>query len=299
MTTPLLSIIIPTHNRPHLLPRAVESALAQTLESIEVIVVDDASTEPVQLPDHPRLRVIRLETSHGGAGARNVGTAAAQGRWVTYLDDDDRLLPHMAALSLAALEQATVPPPIAVISGIEVVNPQGKMVKVRLPPSLSPKGANFSLEELEAGRSYNTKQTMVVERVVIQQMGGWDAAFRSRVHTELFLRLNQVCSIVGLATATYQLYEHAEVRVSSNLSLRRDSFRQLVTKHDALFRAHPHRFAELVYEHGLILFRAGQYKDALASLCWAIQINPGRALYRFCASCWQTLDDYVLTALRA
>lgn len=51
MNNPLLSIIIPTYNRPHLLPRAVNSALAQTLEDIEVIVVDDASPEPVQLPE--------------------------------------------------------------------------------------------------------------------------------------------------------------------------------------------------------------------------------------------------------
>ncbi len=49
MNNPLLSIIIPTYNRPHLLLRAVNSALAQTVEDIEVIVVDDASPEPVQL----------------------------------------------------------------------------------------------------------------------------------------------------------------------------------------------------------------------------------------------------------
>ncbi|MGC1393766.1 MAG: glycosyltransferase family 2 protein, partial [Coleofasciculaceae cyanobacterium] len=100
MSKPLLSIIIPTHNRPQLLVHAVNSALEQTINDLEVIVVDDASTEPVNLPDHPRLRVIRLTKSHGGAGARNVGTKEANGRWIMYLDDDDRLLPQMAALSL-------------------------------------------------------------------------------------------------------------------------------------------------------------------------------------------------------
>ena len=99
MSYPQLSIIIPTRNRPHLLPLAVESALGQTFSDLEVIVVDDASTQKAQLPQDSRLRVIRLEQWRGGAGARNVGTEAAQGRWVTYLeDDDDCLLPQMAVI---------------------------------------------------------------------------------------------------------------------------------------------------------------------------------------------------------
>lgn len=103
MVHPQLSIIIPTHNRPHLLIAAVQSALNQTYADLEVVVVDDASTEPVQLPENPRLRVIRLEKSVGGAGARNVGTREARGRWVTYLDDDDYLLPHMADKDTSAM----------------------------------------------------------------------------------------------------------------------------------------------------------------------------------------------------
>ncbi|MCX7595406.1 MAG: glycosyltransferase, partial [Fischerella sp.] len=96
MANPLLSIIIPTHNRPHLVGRAVKSALEQTVEDFEVIVVDDGSTQPPELPSDRRLRLLRHEQSRGGAAARNTGTEAACGRWVTYLDDDDLLLPHMA-----------------------------------------------------------------------------------------------------------------------------------------------------------------------------------------------------------
>lgn len=127
MSAPLLSIIIPTHNRPHLLPKAVQSALRQTLTDLEVIVVDDASAEPVQLPAHPQLRLIRLSSPRGGAGARNVGTEAARGRWITYLDDDDCLLPHMAQVSLEALQQSTLPPPVGVISGLEIITPKARL----------------------------------------------------------------------------------------------------------------------------------------------------------------------------
>lgn len=280
MSKPLLSIIIPTHNRPQLLVHAVNSALEQTINDLEVIVVDDASTEPVNLPDHPRLRVIRLTKSHGGAGARNVGTKEANGRWIMYLDDDDRLLPQMAALSLEALEKTTLPPPVAVLSGIEVVSAAGEVISTRLPPPVRPLGAHFSLEELETGCSYNTKQTMVVERQVIEQIGGWDEAFRSRVHSELFLRLNPVCSILGLPMVTYRLYTHEGVRVSSNSSLRQESFERLVDKHRGLFKAHPKMFANFVYEHACTSYRFGQKGAAFSSLCWALQLDPRHTLSR-------------------
>jgi glycosyltransferase involved in cell wall biosynthesis len=274
MNTPLLSIIIPTHNRPHLLPRAVQSALEQTFEDIEVIVVDDASTEKAQLPEHPKLRIIHLPTQQGGAAARNVGTEAARGRWITYLDDDDRLLPHMAATSIEALQRTDLPEPIAVISGIEVVNSQGHVTSTRLPPSMRLRGAHFALEELEPGRSYYTKQTLVVERQMMQNIGGWDETFRSRVHSELFLRLNPACSILGLPIVTYQLYSHEGVRVSGNPALRQESFQQLISKHRVLFSAHPKMFANFVYEHALTSLQLGQPRAALLHFLWALQIHP-------------------------
>lgn len=286
MSNPLISIIIPTHNRPNLLPRAVESALAQTLDDFEVIVVDDASTEPVQLPEHPRLRLIRLDQSHGGAGARNVGTKAAQGRWITYLDDDDRLLPHMAAVSLDALSQTQLPTPVGVISGIEVVDAEDKVISKRLPPPLRPKGAHFSLEKLEPGKSYNTKQTLVVERDVILKIGSWDEAFRSRVHSELFFRLNPVCSILGLPTITYQLYAHQENRVSRNPTLRQESFNRLVRKHQSLFKAHPRMFANFILEDARKHYEMGQPGVAMSHLFWAMRIHP-RYTIRKVTNEWQ------------
>jgi glycosyltransferase involved in cell wall biosynthesis len=277
---PQLSIIIPTRDRPQLLPRAVKSALSQTITDLEVIVVDDASTQPPDLSPDPRLRVIRLSTSRGGAGARNVGTEAAQGRWIAYLDDDDCLLPQLAAVSLEALAKATLPPPVAVISGIDVVDDAGKTLETRLPPPSRPRGCHFALEALEPGKSYNTKQTLVVEREVILQLGGWDEAFRSRVHTELFLRLNPVCSIVGLPIVTYQLYEHPGARVSRNSNLRQESFQRLVRKHEAIFRAHPQTYANFVYDHARMLYRMGQKPQALSSVLWAVQIDPLRTIKR-------------------
>ena len=131
--SPRLSVVIPTRNRHAVLGGAVESALNQSLPGVEVIVVDDASSPPVELPGHPRLRVLRLEEWGGLSAARNAGATAAAGRWVTFLDDDNRLLPDMAERSLAALAESGLPPPVAVVSAVEMVGEGGRVLDRRIP----------------------------------------------------------------------------------------------------------------------------------------------------------------------
>ncbi|TVP59428.1 MAG: glycosyltransferase family 2 protein [Nodularia sp. (in: Bacteria)] len=282
MPYPLLSIIIPTYNRPQLLPRAVKSALAQTLEDIEVIVVDDASNQPVNLPAHPQLKIIRLSKNGGTAAARNIGAKTARGRWITYLDDDDELLPHMAQVSLEALSNTTLSKPVAVLSSLEVVNQDGKFVSQRIPPTL-PRGSHFFLEEIESGMSFFSKQTLVVEREIFLSIGGYDESFTSRVHTEMFLRLNPICSILGLSTVSYRLYIHDGPRISRDPLLRQVNFERLVYKHKSLLLQHPQAFAQFLYEHAVRSFELGQKRAALATLLWALQLAPKNTLLRVLA----------------
>lgn len=272
MKEPLLSIIIPTYNRPYLLLNAVKSALSQTKEDLEVIVVDDASTKPFELPEHPHLRIIRQPENRGGSAARNLGAKLAKGRWITYLDDDDQLLPHMAQVALEALANTTLPKPVVLLGGLEVVR-RDDIVQTRIPPTLI-KGSHFCLEEIEPGKSFHTKQTMVVERKVLLEIGGFDESFTSRVHTELFLRLNPVCSILGLPLVTYRLYEHEGDRVSSNPLLRQRNFKRLLSKHKQLFEAHPKMFANFIYDHAITSYKLGQRQAALKSISWAMRLHP-------------------------
>lgn len=97
---PIVSIVIPTHNRSNLVTRAVHSALNQSFKDLEVIVVDDASKDntPALIKiiadgDH-RVHYIRNENPCGGGGARNIGIQNARGRYVAFLDDDDEWLPR-------------------------------------------------------------------------------------------------------------------------------------------------------------------------------------------------------------
>lgn len=96
--TPLVSAVIPTRNRPHLLAGAIRSALRQTWLNIEVIVVvdgpDPETAAYLETLTDPRLRAVYLPEPCGGSDARNAGVRMARGEWVALLDDDDEWLPE-------------------------------------------------------------------------------------------------------------------------------------------------------------------------------------------------------------
>jgi glycosyltransferase involved in cell wall biosynthesis len=107
---PLLSVVIPTRNRPQLLGEALRSLAEQTLHNWEAIVVDDASTEAAKSADvarccDSRVRVIHHATRQGGSAAKNTGLRAATGRLITFLDDDDLLAPEYLARASDLLQR--------------------------------------------------------------------------------------------------------------------------------------------------------------------------------------------------
>jgi glycosyltransferase involved in cell wall biosynthesis len=99
---PLISVVIPTINRPQLVTEAVDSALRQSLREIEVIVVvdgpDEETLRALRLIHDPRLRVLTRPENVGVGGARNAGIDDARGRWIALLDDDDEWIPQKLAI---------------------------------------------------------------------------------------------------------------------------------------------------------------------------------------------------------
>jgi glycosyltransferase involved in cell wall biosynthesis len=114
--TPTVSVVIPTLNRPDLVIRAAQSALAQTVDDIEVLVVvdgpDDQTRTVLGAVGDARLRVVGLSERGGAPNARNVGAREARAPWTALLDDDDEWLPNKLEVQLAVADRAPVAQPI-------------------------------------------------------------------------------------------------------------------------------------------------------------------------------------------
>jgi glycosyltransferase involved in cell wall biosynthesis len=104
-----LSVVIPTRNRAYLVGEAIESALCQRKDKVEVIVVDDASTddttEVLARNFGSQIHLLRMPTRRGAGAARNAGVRVANGELVAFLDDDDLWLPGKLDAELRVFER--------------------------------------------------------------------------------------------------------------------------------------------------------------------------------------------------
>jgi glycosyltransferase involved in cell wall biosynthesis len=137
-SVPDVSVVIPTRFRPDLVTRAVLSVLAQTIDTIEVIVVidgpDDQTRAKLEALRDPRVRVVMLDETGGAPNARNVGVNNAQGAWTAFLDDDDEWLPHKLEVQLAVAKGARSGAPI-VASRLLNRTPRAESVMPRRLPA--------------------------------------------------------------------------------------------------------------------------------------------------------------------
>lgn len=112
MNAPLVSVVMPLFNGESYVREAIDSVLAQTQADLELIVVDDcssdASARAVASYADPRIRLLSHERNKGAAQARNTAIAAARGRYIAFLDADDVWLPHKLEEQIGFMETAHV-----------------------------------------------------------------------------------------------------------------------------------------------------------------------------------------------
>jgi glycosyltransferase involved in cell wall biosynthesis len=183
---PSVSIVIPAYNASATVRASVDSVLAQAVEDLEVIVVDDGSkddtTEVARAIDDPRVKVIEQRNA-GPSAARNAGLAAARGRYVGFLDADDLWLPTKLVRQLHWLDAH--PDVKAVQTGVFFVNDALEVVSVRrCRPSHDPLLQTLRFQNLPAFPS-----TVVAERSCLMEIGGFDTSLAILEDWNLALQL--------------------------------------------------------------------------------------------------------------
>lgn len=173
---PAVSVVIPTYQRIATLRAAIDSVLAQTMGDVELIVVDDGSTdgtaEAVRSLAEPRLVLLRHETNRGAAAARNTGIAAARGGWVALLDSDDVWTPDKLARQLARLRAA--PDPVGAATTDFVLSRNGGASRVARHQRPAPTWLDTLLDSCPVSPG----TTLMARREVFATVGPLDETLR-------------------------------------------------------------------------------------------------------------------------
>lgn len=179
----LVSVVIPCYNQDRFLPEAIESVLAQTHSPVEIIVVDDGSPDTTSevAERYPTVRCIRQQ-NQGLPGARNTGLRESRGKFLMFLDADDRLTAKAVQAHLECF--AAHPDAGFVVGDIDRIHEDGSFEFAPRWPVLT---ANFYEELLKANHVANTIAVMF-RRTVLETVGNFDRSLSAAEDYEMLLR---------------------------------------------------------------------------------------------------------------
>lgn len=185
MTTELVSVVLPTHNRAGTIERAVRSVLAQSHEELELIVVDDASDDGTHAAlarvRDPRMRVLRNPQRLGVSASRNRGAGEARGRWIAFQDSDDEWRIEKLSRQLAA----AAPEAVLVLCGNLYVNDATHSFR-----GVASREAVVDITSQVIVRIPGA-QCFMLRRADFLEAGGFDTGMNCFEDWELALRLSQ------------------------------------------------------------------------------------------------------------
>ena len=186
LLNPKISVIIPTYNHAQYLPDSIQSALSQTLKPLEVLVVDDGSTDNTA-EVVARYPVTHLRPPHGGLSAtRNVGMRESKGDWVALLDADDIWLPEKLELQAKAIQNQAF-----CYCATKMFYRDGHEESRTFYPDTEVKTVL---------RHHNCidPSAVLVRKDVLLRIGGFNEHMPAGEDWEAWLKLGRVCEFVGI-----------------------------------------------------------------------------------------------------
>lgn len=296
---PIVSVVMPVYNVEAYVAEAIESVLAQTFADFELIIVDDGgndgSLEICRSFDDARIRIIS-QTNRGLAGARNTGIIESRGRYVAFLDSDDRWLPEKLALHVIHLDNN---PEIGLsFSPSWFIDAEGRRMRLRQTPKLS----HISSADIFCRNPVGNGSAPVIRREALETVAfdhhskasrSWyfDETLRQSEDIEMWLRLAVAGGVrfAGIAPALteyrvgggglssqvvrqYQAWEEVVARLSSYAA-------DFATKHAARARSYQLRYlarrAVQLGDHSMALTLL---REAMASSIRPLLEEPSKTL---------------------
>lgn len=194
---PQVSVIIPTYNRDEILPRAIESVLKQQYDNFEMLIVDDGSddgtAEIANSYNDDRIKLFSHRVNKGTAAARNTGIGHASGEYIAFLDSDDEWLPHKLTNQISNLSGGSG----GIIGAYSSISDKDRSVRRESTVSDFRENVDVKAGEELLGEiltfqtGLSPGSTLIVERDVVTEIGGFDETFDKKEDLELLVRLLQ------------------------------------------------------------------------------------------------------------
>jgi len=274
---PDVSVIITAYNVGRFIRQAIFSALDQTLRGIEVIVVDDGSTDDtaaeIARARDPRLRIIR-QSNQGASQARNAGLEAARAPLVAFLDGDDYWRPEK--LEKQARFMAVHPEIDLSFVLCTVVDEDGAVLVVPSPGPTRP----LSFYDLLVENYIRNGSTVVVRREALLEQGGFDPSFPACNDYEAWLRVAASREHnVECLPEVLTFYRRREGQISADWRRMRDAFQALLEKME---RIAPQQTRDAragavqnMYRYLAILaYKNGEVATSASLLCASLRSSP-------------------------
>ena len=212
LTSPMVSIIIPTCNRPHFLKEALESVLSQTYKNYEIIVISDGGKDDspmINSLDHGgKIIYLRQEESRGPSATRNTGLKAARGKYIAYLDDDDIYYPTHLETLVTFLERNNYR-----VAYTDSYQASQTWITDRYVITDKEIKYNFDFDrERFLVSNYIHIISIVHRRELLDEVGLFDEKLETHEDWDLCIRLSQACDFYHIPKAT------AEFRVRDDMT---------------------------------------------------------------------------------
>jgi glycosyltransferase involved in cell wall biosynthesis len=270
----LVSVIVPVYNRENLVGMTIDSILAQTYPDIEVIAINDGSTDgslavlKTYADSHPGKVVIVDQQNSGQVRARNNGIKHSRGEYIAFLDSDDTWAPQKLAKQLVLFNGDIG----LVYCGIHEVDPNGKVLHT---VSCEQNLRGYIYQQLLV-KNRMTGGTVVVSRTALESAGLFDESFQAAENWDLWIRIARLFPVDYVDEPLLNYLKHPG-NMSSNSGKMSQASWAILQKHlppssrsGKLGQAYLQAYANYYYNQALVNFSKGEYPDARKDIlrCW-------------------------------
>lgn len=271
---PLVSVIIPTYNAAGTLPRAISSVRTQTYANLEIIVVDDGSTDDtesvvqgMQTADN-RVRFIKEAHSGGAARPKNSGLRVSVGEFIATLDADDEWLPTKIERQMSMFVRPST-------HGLGFVGCDYFVHSDIHTPYLQtvPKYADPAWH-LRATDYLGPGSCILYRKSALEKVGGFDERLETSQDWEVRIRLSSLYEFMVIHEPLVRYYIHEGSVSSRSVDRHQRSFEYIYDKHRRFYEGDNVLASQFARYRGTHLMRRGAGKEGTSAFLTAIGRNP-------------------------